>query len=115
MKFAFCFFVALSVLSSAVQAKYVAPADVKSRGTKVSNYMFYNQDADKDGKLTLEEFKSQRMTRDVEQKNRLLKKKGLYKSPEEQFKLMDEDGDGKISPEDLAKYLDEQNRALNSK
>ena len=115
MKYLVCFFFVLSFCTFSAQAKYKTPADVKSVGTKTSNYIFYNQDVDKDGKLTLEEFKNQRMTKDVEQKNRLLKKKGLYKSPEEQFKIMDEDGDGKISPEDLSKYLDEQRKALNSK
>ncbi len=101
----------LMAASTVVQAKYVAPADVKTRGTKTSAYMFSQQDADGDGKLTLEEFKNQRETRDVKERNRYLKKKGVYKSPEEQFKEMDEDGDGKISQEDLAKYLDKQRAA----
>ncbi len=115
MKYLVCLFLVLSMWAFPVGAKYKTPADVKSVGTKTSNYIFYNQDADKDGMLTLEEFKNQRITKDVEQKNRLLKKKGLYKTPEEQFKIMDEDGDGKISPEDLSKYLDQQRKALNSK
>ena len=46
--------------STLAQAKYKVPDDVKSFGTKKSNYVFYNQDADKDGKLTLEEFKNGR-------------------------------------------------------
>lgn len=95
------------------EAKYVAPADVKSRGTKVSEYMFYNQDADKDGKMTLEEFKNQAQTRDVKQHNRALKKKGLYMTPEKQFEVMDTDKDGKITPEELAKFLDEQRSKMN--
>lgn len=108
------FLMANAVVSGAV-AKYKAPADVKTRGTKVSSYMFYNQDADGDGQLTLEEFKNQRLTKDVEQRNRALRKKGLYKTPEEQFKIMDEDGDGKISQSDLAKYLDKQNADINKR
>ncbi len=97
------------------EAKYRAPADVKSQGTKTSRYMFYNQDKDKDGKLTLEEFKNQAQTRDVKQNNRYLKKKGLYLPPEKQFEIMDEDKDGKITPEDLAKFLDEQRAKLDKK
>ena len=99
--------------STMAQAKYKVPDDVKSVGTKKSNYVFYNQDADKDGKLTLEEFKNQVETRDVKQRNRYLKKKGLYLSPEEQFKAMDTDNDGKITPEDLAKFYDEQSAKMN--
>ena len=99
------------LLSAVAEAKYKAPADVKSRGTKVSAYMFQNQDADGDGKLTLEEFKNQRMTKDVEQRNRYLRKKGAYRTPEEQFKAMDADDDGKITQEDLAKFLDAQRAA----
>ena len=38
-------------------------------------------------------------------------KKGVYKTPEEQFKAMDTDKDGKITPEDLAKFLDTQRAA----
>ncbi len=103
--------VILGLAAAAAEAKYVAPKDVKSRGTKVSAYMFYNQDADGDGQLTLEEFKNQRMTKDVEQRNRYLRKKGVYKTPEEQFKAMDTDKDGKITPEDLARFLDTQRAA----
>ena len=40
---------------------------------------------------------------------RQLQKAGKYKSPEEEFKLMDEDGDGFVSREEMAKY----NRTLN--
>ena len=48
----------------------------------------------------------------MKQENRFLKKKGLYKTPEEQFKEMDVDKDGKITPEDLAKFYDNQSKEL---
>lgn len=99
--------------ATAIEAKYVAPDNVKSRGTKVSGYMMKNQDGDGDGKLTLEEFKNHTMTKDMKQNIRQQKKKGVYKTPEEQFKIMDEDGDGKITAEDLAKFLDKQREEMN--
>ena len=103
------------VFSNVAAAKYKAPEGIKSQGTKKSAYIFYNQDKDKDGKLTLEEYKNQVMTKDVEQHIRYLKKKGVYKTPEEEFKEMDEDGDGQISQEELARYYDRQSRELKEK
>lgn len=111
-KFAIALLSGLLLFGAVCEAKYKAPEGVRSQGTKKSTYIFHNQDADGDGKLTLEEFKNQNETRDVKQENRFLKKKGLYKTPEEQFKEMDVDNDGKITPEDLAKFYDNQSKEL---
>ena len=83
-----------------VEAKYVMPKDSlpakeKQAGRK-ARYQLRNLDKDGDGKLSLEEFKSRKLSREDRRIIRRQKKEGTYKSPEEIFKEIDVNGKGYI-------------------
>ena len=51
-KFAIALLSGVLLFGAVCEAKYKAPEGVRSQGTKKSTYIFHNQDADGDGKLT---------------------------------------------------------------
>ncbi len=64
-------------------------------------------DKDRDGYLTLDEYKmrgNRRMSRSDRTNEKVAKRKKYYKSPEVRFKEMDSDNDGKISLRDMEAY-----------
>ena len=97
------------LIASQVSAKYNQPTDVKTASDKRTNYLIKTYGVEEPGKITLDEYKNRDLSREDRRDIRQLQKAGKYKSPEEEFKLMDEDGDGFVSREEMAKY----NRTLN--
>ncbi len=95
----------MCLFALAVQAKYKTPEGIRTQNDKNADYMFSYMDKDGDGKLTLDEYKSKVVTRDVERQIRKDKKEGTYKTPAEEFAIMDTDKDGYITPADLSGYL----------
>ena len=73
-----------------------------------AEYMFSYLDKDGDGRLSLEEYKQMNMTRDAEKAVRKDQRMGIYRTLEEEFKLMDLDEDGFIVIGDLSYYLTHQ-------
>lgn len=67
----------------------------------------YGQEDDEGEKyMTFEEYKAYRTPRTVDERRQeqWAKKRGTYVSPEDAFKAMDKDGDGKITAEDMMEY-----------
>ena len=81
------------------EAKYNAPEGIVSRSDKIANWQLDELDTDKDGKLSLDEFKRKvdNYGREERRNVRRAKKKGKYMSPEQQFKAADADEDGLLS------------------
>ena len=104
---ALCFVIGLS---ARVQAKYVAPEGIKSRSDKITSWQINELDEDGDGKLSLDEFKRKTENYGREERRNVLRaqKEGFYMSPEDQFKAMDKNKDGKISDEEMADFVKEQ-------
>lgn len=96
--------------SAYVQAKYEAPPGIVTRSDKITNWQLNELDEDGDGKLTLDEFKkkTENYGREERRNVRRAQKEGFYMSPEEQFKAMDKDKDGKVSDEEMADFVREQ-------
>ena len=96
------------LVAGAVEAKYVMPKDSlpakeKQAGRK-ARYQLRNLDKDGDGKLSLEEFKSRKLSREDRRIIRRQKKEGTYKSPEEMFREIDVDGTGYIDAGQMADF-----------
>ncbi len=107
-------FLSLLVLWSALffsvaEAKYNAPAEgkVRSRSQEIAAYQMREFDEDGDGALTAEEYERRfdKLTREDRRNLRRAQKEGNYMSPEEQFKAMDADEDGKVSEEERAIFI----------
>lgn len=96
--------------SAYAQAKYEAPKGIKSRSDKITSWQINELDEDGDGKLTLDEFKkkTENYGREERRNVRKAQKEGFYMSPEEQFKAMDKNKDGKVSDEEMAEFVKEQ-------
>ena len=92
------------------EAKYNAPAGIVSRSDKIANWQMNELDADRDGKLSLDEFKRKvaNYGRDERRNVRRAKKEGFYMSPEQQFKAADTDEDGFLSSAELADFVRKQ-------
>lgn len=112
MKFIAVAFLLCGVLFGAAEAKYVFPKDhqVKSRSEEIASYQMKEYDEDGDGVLSQEEFEKRfdKLTREDRRNIRRNKKNGTYQSPEEQFKAMDKNNDGKVDERERAEYIREQ-------
>ena len=109
MKKFFLILAGMSFLSAGwVEAKYVMPKDslpaAERQARKKSGYQMRTLDKDGDGKLSLEEFKSRKLSREDRRIIRRQKKEGTYKSPEEIFKAMDADKGGYITLEQMTDF-----------
>lgn len=88
-------------------AKFNPPENYIPRSTRSAMMEFYKLDVDKDGKLSPEEYRgklNRKRTRPEEKAIRKAKKKGTYKSPDEQFAIMDEKETGFITLEQFVKF-----------
>lgn len=96
----------LMLSAGVIQAKYKYPEGATTTTERRVNRAIRNYDADQDGGLSLEEFQEKRKlrTRDDRRMERRARKNGTYLSPEEQFKLMDKDGDGNVTNEEMLEY-----------
>lgn len=96
----------------AAEAKYVFPKDqpVRSRSEEIATYQMKEYDTDGDGVLSQEEFEKRfdKLTREDRRNIRRNKKNGTFQSPEEQFKAMDKNNDGKVDERERAEYIREQ-------
>lgn len=101
-------FILTIIFSLNVQAKYIQPEGVATLGDKNARYQFNYLDTKKIGKITLEQYKNKRVTRDVRRQIKKDKDEGKYLSPEQEFNQMDTDQDGFITESDLAKFLNEK-------
>ena len=83
---------------------------LKAARKKLRLYQMKEYDEDGDGVLSLEEFEKRfdKLTREDRRNIRRNKKNGTYQSPEEQFKAMDKNGDGKVDERERAEYIREQ-------
>lgn len=99
---------AVGLLASQAVAKYNMPPGMPDMQTKMSRktarYQINTRDSDGDGKLTLQEFKNHKQSREDRRIERRQKIEGTYKSPEELFKLMDSNKDGLLSHEEMMTY-----------
>ena len=112
MKISDCLFLSVLLLSFAAEAKYVYPEGATTTTERKVNRRINNYDADKDGDLSLEEYKNfcAVRTRDDRRMERRARKNGSYLSPEETFKAMDKDGDGVVSSSEMLEYEKEKAR-----
>lgn len=97
----------LLCFSGACAAKYVKPEDTGTPATRLAKADMELCDVDKDGFLTLDEFKrkgSRQLTRTERRNEREAKKKRYYKTAEEMFKEIDTEGEGKITVNQLEAY-----------
>lgn len=99
----------LGIVSGIAEAKYNAPAEgkVRSRSQEIASYQMREFDEDGDGVLTSEEYEKRfdKLTREDRRNLRRAQKEGSYMSPEEQFKAMDTDEDGKVSEEERSNFI----------
>ncbi len=86
--------------------KYKQPEGVPTQIERDVNRRFRNYGKEEEGVLTLEEYQEFRQvrTREDRRQERQARKKGTYVSPEDAFKAMDEDKDGKVTVEEMLKY-----------
>ena len=94
------------MVSKVVEAKYKYPEGATTTTERRINRRMNRYDTDKDGEITLEDYKNYRQprTRDERRMERRAKNHGTYVSPEDAFKAMDEDGDGRVTKEEMLKY-----------
>lgn len=100
----------LMLFIGVAEAKYNAPEGIVSRSDKIANWQMNELDANKDGKLSVDEFKrkAENYGRDERRNVRRAKKEGFYMSPEQQFKAADTDKDGFLSDAELADFIRQQ-------
>lgn len=93
-------------LSFVAEAKYVYPEGATTTTERKVNRRINNYDADKDGDLSLEEYKNFRAvrTRDDRRMERRARKTGNYVSPEDAFNAMDKNGDGVVTRDEMLEY-----------
>lgn len=92
-----------------VEAKYTFPKDanVKSRSEEIAAYQMKKLDKDGDGSLSQEEFEKrfETLSREDRRNIRKAKENGTYMTPEEQFKAMDTNKDGKVDEQERAVFV----------
>lgn len=88
------------------EGKYNYPEGATTTTERRVNRRIRNYDNNDDGSLTLQEYEDFRKVRTREDRRieRRAKKKGIYITPEEAFKLMDTNGDGEVSREEMLEY-----------
>lgn len=100
---AICLFAFVSV----AEAKYNPPeGNYPSVGAIESNMRFKNMRVKNEKGMTLQQYKSQKQTREDRKNERRDREDGVYKTPEERFKEMDADEDGFVTKEEMAGYID---------
>lgn len=91
------------------EAKYTFPKDanVKSRSEEIASYQMKEYDKDGDGSLSQDEFEKrfEKLTREDRRNIRKAKQNGTYMTPEEQFKAMDTNKDGKVDEQERAIFI----------
>ena len=60
--------------------------------------------------ISFDDYVNRKLTRGERREARKEKKKGIYKSPVDEFKLMDKNEDGFLSPDEMNKYYVEKAR-----
>lgn len=102
------------LLSGQALGKYTFPEgmSVKTRSEEIASYQMREYDKNQDGQLSLEEYESRfdNLTREDRRNIRRNKKKGTYKTPEEQFKEMDKNNDGFVDEQERAEYIANQRK-----
>ena len=108
-KFGFVLSLVIMVFASSALAKWNQPEDVPVATDRDAKFHMGYMDDDGDGKVTVDNYKKrfENMTREDRRVMRKERKKGIYKSPEERFKLMDADEDGFVTEEEMAKFYRE--------
>lgn len=101
---------AVLLSSTAVLAKSYVSASYKNKyerlgDRKARSYFQRINPASEEGEMTLEEFKSLKLSRTEEKENRQLMKEGKFRSQDEQFKAIDVNKDGKINREEMRAYF----------
>ena len=109
------FLAVLLMISGVASARYIKePVGVKNQSDWNAEYMMRQLDKDKDSFLSREEYKSMSQTRDVRRTARQDQKNGIYRTQDEEFDLMDADGDGLVSVADLSYLMVHKNRERNA-
>lgn len=108
------FLSALSVLlvSTSVVAKFNPPEGYVPYSRRQAMTQIGRLDVDKDGRLTKEEFveKAKHYGSIDKQNVHRAKKRGYYKTPEEQFKGADKDNNGFVDMQELSQYIEDQSK-----
>ena len=91
---------------STTDAKYKYPEGAKTMTERKVDRRMKRYSSDNEKGLSLEEYEKFREVRTVDERRQehRAKKKGYYISPEEEFKLIDLDGDGVISQSEMLQY-----------
>lgn len=106
------FFIMISIfcvtLAAGVEAKKLDPMEYAPMygriGTKRTNKIFNRIDEIGEGYITLDQYTNQKLTRGERREMRREIKEGMYRSPAEEFKLMDKDKDGKVTYEEMRDF-----------
>ena len=93
---------AKSYLSKSFEDKY------QRMGDREANSMMRRMGIAEGGAFTLSDFENLKLSRREEKEIRAAKKNGTYKSPEEQFREMDTNRDGKVDRGELLVYYARQ-------
>jgi len=111
--YAICLFCVLILASiKVVYAKDIQPIQrtmADRIGERRTRQMMRNL-APETKQITKEEFVNRKLTRGERREIRQEKKKGIYKSPAEEFALMDKNEDGIVSPDEMNRYYIEKAR-----
>lgn len=73
-------------------------------GNKKADKMLKRMDPTGSKMISLEQFKGQNLSRGERREIRNEQKRGTYKSPEEEFKIIDKNTDGMLSADELRSY-----------